>query len=78
MAKLRYSTRIDAPAHTVWATMLDEASYRDWTRAFSEGSYYEGSWDPGSEIRFLGPGEDGSLVGMAARVVDNRPGEFVC
>ncbi|MCG2622000.1 hypothetical protein LVY72_08725 [Arthrobacter sp. I2-34] len=78
MQKLRYSVRINAPVHTVWTTMLDGATYRDWTRAFSEGSYYEGSWDQGSEIRFVGPGEDGSLSGMIGRVVENRPDEFVC
>jgi uncharacterized protein YndB with AHSA1/START domain len=78
MQTLRYSVRINAPAHTVWTTMLDEASYREWTRAFTEGSYYEGSWDLGSEIRFLDLGEDGSLSGMIGKIVENRPDEFVC
>ncbi|NKX53906.1 SRPBCC family protein [Arthrobacter mobilis] len=78
MEKLRYTVRVNAPAHTVWTTMLDPSSYREWTRAFLDGSYYEGSWEQGSEIRFLGPNEDGSEDGMIATVVENRPDEFVC
>jgi hypothetical protein len=39
-----------------------------------EGSYYEGSWDKGSKIRFLGPGGGG---GMFSEIADSRPHEFV-
>jgi len=77
MEKLRYSVRIKAPAEVVWTTMLDDASYREWTSVFNSGSYYEGSWDKGSEIRFLGPDDDGSLGGMIATVEENRPHEFI-
>ncbi len=49
--------------------MLEDATYREWTSAFNEtGSYYEGDWNPGSEIRFLGPDDEGSLGGMIATV----------
>lgn len=77
MEKLHFTVRIDAPVHTVWSTMLGDATYREWTSAFQEDSYYEGSWDLGTEIRFLGPSEDGSLGGMIATVVEKRPDEFV-
>jgi uncharacterized protein YndB with AHSA1/START domain len=77
MEKLRYSVKINAPAHAVWSTMLDDASYREWTSVFHSGSYYEGRWDKGAEIRFLGPDDDGKLGGMIATVEENRPHEFV-
>ncbi|WP_309105316.1 SRPBCC domain-containing protein [Arthrobacter sp.] len=77
MEKLQFSTRINAPVQTVWSTMLDDATYRDWTSAFHEGSYYEGDWNQGSEIRFLGPDGNGSLGGMLATVEESRPHEFV-
>ena len=77
MEKLRYSVKINAPAQTVWSTMLDDASYREWTSVFHIGSYYEGAWDKGAEIRFLGPDDDGKLGGMIATVEENRPHEFV-
>jgi uncharacterized protein YndB with AHSA1/START domain len=77
MEKLHYSVQIDAPVHTVWSAMLDDTTYREWTGGFHEGSHYEGSWEKGSTIRFLGPDDDGSLGGMIAKVVENRPYEFV-
>ena len=77
MEKLHFTVQINAPVHTVWTTMLDDATYREWTSAFNVGSYYEGSWDLGSDIRFLGPEEDGSVSGMLGKVIENRPDERV-
>lgn len=77
MEKLQFSTKINAPVQTVWSTMLDDVTYREWTSAFYEGSYYDGDWNQGSEIRFLGPDENGSLGGMLATVEERRPHEFV-
>lgn len=64
---------IHAPRKHVWTTMLQPASYEQWTSAFCEGSRFEGSWDRGSRIRFLGPKD----AGMVAEIAENRPGEFV-
>jgi hypothetical protein len=78
MEKLHFSILIDAPKEKVWHAMLDDETYREWTRAFNEGSYYKGSWAKGSKILFLGPdpktGEEG---GMVSRIAENRPQEFV-
>lgn len=57
--------------------MLEDATYRQWTSAFHEGSYYVGSWEQGSKIKFLGPNEDGTEGGMYAVIVVNRPDEFI-
>lgn len=78
MQKQRHTITIQAPREKVWKTMLEDATYRQWTRAFSEGSYFEGKWEQGSEIRFLGPDpESGKLGGMFARIHEHRPHEFV-
>jgi hypothetical protein len=78
MKKHHYSITINAPVDKVWHTMLDDQTYREWTKAFSEGGYYKGSWDKGSKIIFLGPdpktGEEG---GMVSRIAENKPGEFI-
>jgi uncharacterized protein YndB with AHSA1/START domain len=70
---LRYSTRIAAPRRTVWHTMLQPSSFREWTRPFCEGSFYEGSWEQGRQIRFLSP--EGS--GLVAEIAENRPLERI-
>jgi uncharacterized protein YndB with AHSA1/START domain len=76
MEKLRYSVTINAPVQDVWTTMLNEATYREWTSVFGESSY-EGDWNQGSEIRFLGHDGDGSVAGMIATVEENRPNELI-
>ena len=77
MERLHFSIDINAPREKVWKTMLDDQTYREWTTPFMPGSYYEGDWSEGSKITFLGPGEDGKLGGMVARVKENRPPERV-
>jgi uncharacterized protein YndB with AHSA1/START domain len=78
MQKINFSTTINAPRDVVWETMLNDATYREWTSAFSpKGSWYEGDWAQGSTIRFLGPGEDGKVGGMVSRIKENRLHEFI-
>ena len=73
MKTLRFETDISAPREKVWRTMLDQDTYRIWTAEFMPGSYYEGSWDQGSRIRFLGP----DSRGMTAVIDENRPFEHI-
>ena len=53
--------------------MLEDATYREWTKVFAPNSQFQGNWDEGSEIRFV----DDSGSGMLSRIVANRPNEFV-
>jgi hypothetical protein len=73
MKTLHYSTVIDAPRKRVWDVMLGPETFKAWTTEFAEGSYFEGSWDEGRNIRFLIP--DGS--GMVSMIAQNRPYAFI-
>ena len=73
MQQLEFSVDIAAPVARVWDLMLTPDSYREWTSAFCEGSYYEGSWAQGGTIRFLSPGG----AGMVAEVVENKLHEAI-
>ena len=77
MQKLHFSTTINAPKEKVWHIMLDDETYRQWTSAFMEGSYYDGSWTAGSNMRFLAPEPDGTVSGMLSEIKEVRPYEFV-
>ncbi len=77
METISFSTIINADKEKVWNTMLGKETYTQWTKAFHEGSYYEGSWEKGSEIRFIGPAEDGKPSGMYSRIKENIPHEFI-
>ena len=71
--RLQFSTVIAAPVERVWSTMLEPRSYEDWTSAFMPGSRYEGSWEQGQRIRFLGP----SGEGMLSEIAENRRHAFI-
>jgi len=73
MSKLYFDIDINAPRTEVERLMLAQDTYRQWTTAFHEGSYYEGSWEKGARILFLGP--DGN--GMQATIAEHRPAEYV-
>ena len=39
---MHFSIGIAALRETVWEILLDDATYRQWTAVFAEGSYAEG------------------------------------
>ena len=73
MHGLTFSIIINAPKEQVWRTMLEDATYRQWTSAFQEGSYAVTDWKEGSKALFLTPAGDG----MVSRIVTHRPNEFL-
>lgn len=80
MKKLQYSTKINAPVSKVYDTMLgtsDKSTYEQWTAMFNPTSTYEGTWEKGSKILFVGVDEQGTKGGMVSRIVENTPNQFV-
>jgi hypothetical protein len=77
METLQFSIRINASKQKVWTTMLGDQSYSKWTKEFQEGSYFEGSWEKGSEIRFLAQDKNGQLQGMCSRIKENFEYQFI-
>ncbi|OGK11478.1 ATPase [Candidatus Roizmanbacteria bacterium RIFCSPLOWO2_01_FULL_37_12] len=78
MQKLHFSIQINTPKEKVWHMMLDDKPYREWTTAFSPGSYYKGDWKKGSKILFLGPDpKTGEESGMVSRIAENKPYEYI-
>ncbi|MDQ8023413.1 MAG: SRPBCC domain-containing protein [Moraxellaceae bacterium] len=73
MKTLMFETTIKATPEAVSKAMLGPETYKAWTSAFCEGSYYTGSWDEGASIHFLSPGGDG----MVSVIAEHRPAEFV-
>ena len=73
MKDLDFSIAIAAPVARVWDCMFDPTAYRDWTRAFCAGSYFEGHWEAGRRLRFLDP----RGFGMEAIVDERREHELL-
>ena len=80
MKKLQYKKNINAPAEKVYNVMLgmdNIETYEQWTAAFNPTSTYEGSWEKGSKIHFIGTDENGKRGGMVSEIADNVPYRFV-
>jgi hypothetical protein len=80
MKKMQFRKDINASAEKVYNTMLGIdhiETYEKWTSEFNPTSTYEGSWDKGARIYFIGTSEDGKRGGMIAEIADNVPNRFV-
>lgn len=73
MKQLHFDIRIKAPKDRVWQTLLEDASYREWTSVFSPGSYAVGDWTEGSRMQFLGT----EGTGISSRIFRHVPAEFL-
>lgn len=80
MKKLQFKTEIIASAKKVYNTMLgidNIETYEQWTAEFNPTSTYEGNWDKGSKIYFVGTDENGKRGGMVSEIANNVPYKFV-
>ena len=73
MERKQFKILIDAPREIVWEILWNDASYREWTSVFSEGSRAETDWQKGSKVLFL----NASNEGMVSRIEENIPNEFL-
>lgn len=72
-----YQITINAPAEKVYNTMIADETYRQWTAAFNGASHFEGYWEKGAELRFIGEDKDGATGGMVSRIKENIPHRFI-
>lgn len=80
MKKIQFKKEINASAKTVYETMLglkDVKTYEQWTAEFNPTSTYEGNWEKGSKILFVGTDKNGKRGGMISEVADHIPNQFV-
>lgn len=80
MQKLQFKIAINTSVQKVYETMLglkDKATYEYWTATFNPTSTYEGSWDKGSKILFVGMDENGKKGGMVSEIADHQPAQFI-
>jgi hypothetical protein len=80
MTKVHFKENINASAEKVYKTMLgidDVKIYEQWTAEFNPTSTYEGKWDKGSKILFVGCDETGKRGGMVSEIAENIPNRFV-
>ncbi|MEO6232504.1 MAG: SRPBCC domain-containing protein [Ferruginibacter sp.] len=62
MKNLIYKIAISAGAQKVWEIMLAPDTYQEWVNAAWPGSFYEGRWAEGENLRFIGKDGSGTLA----------------
>jgi hypothetical protein len=80
MQKLQFKVIINAPVTRVYDFMLginSKSTYGQWTSLFNPTSTYEGNWEKGTKILFIGVDEKGEKGGMVSRIAENIPNRFV-
>ncbi len=80
MKRLQFQKEINASAQQVYETMLglkDKSTYEQWTCAFNPTSTYEGSWEKGSKILFVGVDENGKKGGMVSEIEEHQPAKII-
>ena len=80
MKKLQFTVSINAPVTKIYDFMLGinrKSTYEQWTSLFNPTSTYEGSWDKGTKILFIGVDEKGEKGGMVSKIAENIPNRFV-
>ena len=80
MEKLQYTIKINAPVQKVYDLMLgisNKTTYEQWTSMFNPTSTYEGNWDKGSKMLFVGINEKGEKGGMVSEISENIKNDYI-
>ena len=80
MKKLQFNISIHAPVSAVYNIMLgisSKSTYEQWTAMFNPTSTYEGNWEKGSKMLFIGVDEKGEKGGIVSKIAENIPNQFV-
>ena len=80
MKNLQFIIKINTSVNTVFDLMLgisNKSTYEQWTALFNPTSTYEGNWNKGSKMLFVGIDEQGEKGGMVSEIIDNRLNQFI-
>lgn len=80
MNKLQYTIKINAPANRIYDLMLgisNKSTYEQWTAMFNPTSTYEGNWNKGSKMLFVGFDQKGNKGGMVSEIADNITNKYI-
>lgn len=76
MEELSYEIEINAEPEKVWSVLWGDITYRQWTTAFSEGSFYEGTLEENNIIKFLDAKQNG-MYSRVEKVIANEEIKFL-
>ena len=74
MKNMELSIEIHASKDKVWATLWDDATFRDWASLIDEGTYMKGIMTERNEIQFLSSLNGYGVTSLIAKL---SPNEYV-
>jgi uncharacterized protein YndB with AHSA1/START domain len=74
---IHFSVLIQAPVEKVFSIMLEKETYQQWTAEFNPTSTYEGSWQKGAKMLFVGTNKNGEKEGMVSRIREHVLNQFI-
>jgi uncharacterized protein YndB with AHSA1/START domain len=74
MKNIEFSIAIKASKEKVWATLWEDATFRDWASMVDEGTYMKGIMKEGNEIQFLSSVNGYGVTSLIAKL---SPNEYV-
>ena len=74
MKEIQFSIEIDALKERVWATLWEDAAFRDWANIIDEGTYLKGVLKEGNEIEFISSVNGYGVTSLIDKLI---PDEFV-
>lgn len=77
MERMRFKIEINAPVSKVFDTMLGKETFKQWTSEFNPTSDFEGSWEEGEKIMFVGTNKEGKREGMVGKVKELDRNKYV-
>lgn len=72
MKKIEFSIAIKAAKEKVWATLWEDATFRDWASIIDEGTYMKGIMKEGNEIQFLSSVNGYGVTSLIAKLIPNE------
>lgn len=76
METLEYQIKINAQPEEIWTVLWSDISYQQWTSAFTKGSFYEGTLEEGTMVKFLDPKNNG-MYSRVEKHIPNKEMEFL-
>jgi hypothetical protein len=74
MKAIQFSIEINASKESVWATLWEDITFRDWANVIDEGTYIKGVMKEGNEIQFI---SSVNGYGVTSLIEKLKPNEFV-
>ena len=71
MKLLEYTIQINATPEKIWDVLFTQDNYKKWASAMNEGTYFEGTWEEGSIMKFLDPKNNG-MYNLVEKNIPNK------